>query len=86
MRVNCTSGGYSRPPTRLTWFINGDPANPAYLREYEPIVNARGLVLSRLGLEFTARQRHFLKGDLKLKVSDRRIAKLPGLDEVGPLS
>lgn len=68
VRVNCTSGGYSRPPTKLTWFINGEPASPAYLREYEPIVNARGLVLTRLGLEFTARQRHFQKGDLKLKV------------------
>lgn len=69
MRVNCTSGGFSRPPTKLTWFINGEAANSAYLREYEPIVNARGLVLTRLGLEFTARQRHFLMGDLKLKVS-----------------
>lgn len=69
VRVNCTSGGFSQPPTKLTWFINGEAANSAYLREYEPIVNARGLVLTRLGLEFTARQRHFLKGDLKLKVS-----------------
>lgn len=68
VRVNCTSGGFSRPPTKLTWFINGESANPAYLREYDEIVNARGLVLTRLGLEFTARPRHFLKGDLKLKV------------------
>lgn len=68
VRVNCTSGGYSRPPTKLTWFINGEAANPGYLQEYEPIVNSRGLVLTRLGLEFTARPRHFQKGDLKLKV------------------
>lgn len=68
VRVNCTSGGFSRPPTELSWFINGDPANSAYLREYDPIVNARGLVLTRLGLEFTARPKHFEKGDLKLKV------------------
>lgn len=76
VRVNCTSGGFSRPPTKLTWFINGEPASPAFLREYEPIKNARGLVLTRLGLEFTARQRHFQKGDLKLKVGGA--ARAPG--------
>lgn len=68
--MNCTSGR-SRPATQLSWFINGDLANPDYLRHFETIVTGReGLETSTLGLRFKVKHKHFRKGDMKLKVSD----------------
>lgn len=73
--VNCTSGR-SRPATQLSWFINGDLANPDYLRHYETIVTGReGLETSTLGLRFKVKHKHFRKGDMKLKVSTSRLDK-----------
>lgn len=69
VRVNCTSGR-SKPATRLTWFINGEPAMPAYLKEFDPIITGReGLETTVLGLEFKVRTNDFRKGDMKLKVN-----------------
>lgn len=69
--VNCTSGR-SRPATQLSWFINGDLANPDYLRHFETVVTGReGLETSTLGLRFKVKHKHFRRGDMKLKVNTR---------------
>lgn len=68
MRLNCTSGR-SKPAAHLAWFINGDPADSSLTRHYDTLVTGReGLETTVLGLEFRVRQRHFKKGDMKLKV------------------
>lgn len=69
VRLNCTSGR-SKPAAHLTWFINGEPADQSLAKSFETIVTGReGLETTILGLEFRVRQRHFKKGDMKLKVS-----------------
>lgn len=65
--MNCTSGR-SKPAAQLNWFINGEPADPKYLRGPETIVSGReGLETSILGLEFVVKPKHFKRGDMKLK-------------------
>lgn len=65
--MNCTSGR-SKPAAQLNWFINGEPANPKYLRGPETTVSGReGLETSTLGLEFVVQAKHFKRGDMKLK-------------------
>ncbi|KAL3266480.1 hypothetical protein HHI36_010650, partial [Cryptolaemus montrouzieri] len=67
VRVNCTAGR-SKPAAALNWFINGEPADPTFLRGPEVIITGReGLETSILGLEFTVRHKHFKRGDMKLK-------------------
>lgn len=67
VRVNCTSGR-SKPAAQLSWFINGEHADPNFLRGPDTIVTGReGLETSILGLEFAVRPKHFKKGDMKLK-------------------
>ncbi|KAL7045587.1 hypothetical protein ACKWTF_002266 [Chironomus riparius] len=67
VRLNCTSGR-SKPAAHLQWFINGEPADPILTRQFETLVTGReGLETTTLGLEFRVRQRHFKKGDMKLK-------------------
>ncbi|CAO1334690.1 unnamed protein product [Diamesa serratosioi] len=67
VRLNCTSGR-SKPAAHLAWFINGDPADSSLTRHYDTLVTGReGLETTILGLEFRVRQRHFKKGDMKLK-------------------
>lgn len=69
VRVNCTSGR-SKPAAKLTWFINGEVAEPSILRRYDTVITGReGLETTVLGLEFRVRLRHFKRGDMKLKVS-----------------
>ena len=68
MRLNCTSAR-SKPAAHLTWFINGDPADSSLIKQYDTLVTGReGLETTVLGLEFRVRQRHYKKGDMKLKV------------------
>lgn len=70
VRVNCTSGR-SKPAAHLNWFINGEPADPNFLRSYDTVVTGReGLETSILGLEFRVKNRHFRRGDMKLKVGN----------------
>lgn len=70
VRVNCTSGR-SKPAAHLNWFINGEPADPNFLRSYDSVITGReGLETSILGLEFRVKNRHFRRGDMKLKVSE----------------
>ncbi|XP_060531633.1 uncharacterized protein LOC132705194 [Cylas formicarius] len=67
VNVNCTSGR-SKPVAQLNWMINGEPAEPKYLRGPEIMVTGReGLETSILGLEFVARPKHFKRGNMKLK-------------------
>ena len=69
VRVNCTSGR-SKPAATLSWQINGQDADPQLLRKYNTIITGReGLETSTLGLEFRVRHKHFMNGDMKLKVS-----------------
>lgn len=71
VQVNCTAG-LSKPATHLNWFINGEPAEQAILKQFETIVMGHeGLEKSTLGLEFRVKAKHFRKGDMKLKVSVR---------------
>lgn len=52
VNVNCTSGR-SKPATHLTWFINGEPADPDLLKYYNVLITGReGLETTTLGLKF----------------------------------
>ncbi|KAL9923546.1 uncharacterized protein ACN2A1_002127 isoform 1-T1 [Glossina fuscipes fuscipes] len=67
VRINCTAGR-SKPAVQLSWFINGEVAEPQYLRKYNTILSGReGLETSVLGLQFRVEQHHFRNGDMKLK-------------------
>lgn len=67
VRINCTAGR-SKPAVNLSWFINGENAEPQKLRKYDTIVSGReGLETSVLGLQFRVEQQHFRNGDMKLK-------------------
>lgn len=68
VNVNCTSGR-SKPAVKLTWFINGNPANQDFVRPYKtPITGREGLEQTILGLRFRVHRDHFKNGDMKLKV------------------
>ncbi|XP_049536596.1 uncharacterized protein LOC125951670 [Anopheles darlingi] len=67
VRVNCTSGR-ARPAAQLAWYINSELVDPALLRRYPTIVSFPDqLETSILGLEFRVKQKHFRRGDMKLK-------------------
>jgi len=69
VRVNCTAGR-SKPAVKLSWQVNGEPVEQQKLRKYDTIVSGRdGLETSVLGLQFRVEQKHFRKGNMKLKVS-----------------
>lgn len=66
--MNCTSGR-SKPAVKLTWFINGNPANPEFVKQYKTLKTGReGLEQTILGLRFRVTRDHFKNGDMKLKV------------------
>jgi len=71
VNVTCISRN-SLPAAKLSWYINGEKADPIYLRSYpneiiHKSLRTTGLETSRLGLTFKVRHKHFLQGDLKLK-------------------
>ncbi|XP_015183705.1 PREDICTED: uncharacterized protein LOC107070225 isoform X2 [Polistes dominula] len=67
VRFNCTSAK-SKPAAMLSWFINGEPVDPQYLRgPHITEVDREGLETAVLGLEFRLRTKHFKKGDMKIK-------------------
>ncbi|XP_050320480.1 uncharacterized protein LOC126753252 isoform X3 [Bactrocera neohumeralis] len=75
IRMNCTSGP-SKPVCHLSWFINGEPANRSYLKQYEKyVVGREGLEMARLGLEFRVKGIHFQDGEIKMKC----VAKISSL-------
>lgn len=52
----------------MAWFINGEPADPDFLRgPFLQESGREGLETSTLTLEFTVKQKHFNHGDMKLK-------------------
>lgn len=65
--VNCTSS-QSKPAAKLSWFVNGEPANSAFLKGPYVMETEDEMEVTSLGLEFKVRPKHFRKGDLKLKV------------------
>lgn len=68
VNINCTSGR-SKPAVKLTWFINGQPANQDFLKQYKSLKTGReGLEQTILGLKFKVKPEHFKHGDMKLKV------------------
>lgn len=53
----------------MSWYINGEEADPSTIRKFKRLVTGReGLETSTLGLTFRVRHKHFKKGDMKLKV------------------
>ncbi|XP_076653129.1 uncharacterized protein LOC143359227 [Halictus rubicundus] len=67
VHMNCTSAP-SKPAALLTWFINGDPADTQYLRgPHITAVDEKGLETAVLGLQFRVANKHFKRGDMKLK-------------------
>ncbi|EDV30941.1 uncharacterized protein Dana_GF15111, isoform A [Drosophila ananassae] len=67
VRINCTAGR-SKPAVELSWYVNGEIAEPQKVRKYDTIVSGReGLETSVLGLQFRVEQKHFRNGDMKLK-------------------
>ncbi|TMW46097.1 hypothetical protein DOY81_008823, partial [Sarcophaga bullata] len=52
----------------MSWFVNGEAAEPRMLKKYETIISGReALETSTLGLQFRVEQHHFRNGDMKLK-------------------
>jgi len=84
LNLNCTSEP-SRPPTRLTWFVNGLEASDRMIRRFTPspaiedmkqiaAIDKTDLTQSVLGLQFWVTSEHFLSsnnGNRKLKVKCR---------------
>jgi len=66
VNVNCTSLR-SNPAAKLKWYINGEEADPAIIKNYQVIKEHSGLETSVLGLRFKVREKHFKTGDMKLK-------------------
>ncbi|TGZ47743.1 Uncharacterized protein DBV15_07478 [Temnothorax longispinosus] len=66
VRMNCTSAP-SKPPALLSWFINDEPANTDYLIGPNIVNVENGLQTARLGLKFHVANKHFRRGDMKLK-------------------
>jgi hypothetical protein len=66
VNVNCTSLR-SNPAAKLKWYINGEEAVPAIIKNYQVIKEHSGLETSVLGLRFKVREKHFKTGDMKLK-------------------
>lgn len=69
VKLKCRSGR-SKPAAQLQWYINGELADPSFLKGPDIIVTGReGLETSVLGLEFVVRAKDFIGGDMKLKCS-----------------
>ncbi|EGI69889.1 hypothetical protein G5I_01432 [Acromyrmex echinatior] len=66
VHMNCTSAP-SKPPALLSWFINDEPVNTDYLIGPNVVNEGNGLETARLGLKFRVANKHFRRGDMKLK-------------------
>ncbi|XP_050307679.1 uncharacterized protein LOC126744345 isoform X1 [Anthonomus grandis grandis] len=67
VNVNCTTRE-SKPAAQLSWMINGEPADPRYIKgPYKQYVGREGLESTSLVLQFTAKAKHFKRGNMKLK-------------------
>lgn len=66
VNVTCNAGA-SKPPAVVTWYINGEEVPPKYEKTYPIFRDQDQLFHSSLGITFTAEQRHFTYGIMKLK-------------------
>ena len=51
VNVTCISRN-SMPAAQLSWYINGEKADPVHLKSYQQFRNIEGLMTSKLGLAF----------------------------------
>ncbi|KAK4290295.1 hypothetical protein Pmani_036793 [Petrolisthes manimaculis] len=79
VRINCTSPR-SQPPATLTFYVNNQPADPSWLRQYSPIEEegSSGLETAVLGLHFPLRPGQLVRGPAVVKctavIEDRYLA------------
>ncbi|XP_071514169.1 uncharacterized protein [Panulirus ornatus] len=67
INLNCSSP-HSQPPASLTFYVNGEQADPAWLVHYRPLEDpATGLETSVLGLRFPLRPRLLHGGFVNVK-------------------
>lgn len=67
VNVTCTTKE-SKPAAQLHWMINGEPADPKYVKgPYKQFVGREGLETTSLNLQFVVQQKHFKRGNMKLK-------------------
>ena len=66
VNINCTSSK-SKPAAALRWYINSDKADESYEIKRKSTLHPDGLETSSLGLRFTASEKHFRHGSMKLK-------------------
>ncbi|KAF0287322.1 hypothetical protein FJT64_014244 [Amphibalanus amphitrite] len=64
--INCTSAP-SRPAASLTWYINGEQADPSLVSDYPIRRHRNGLETSKIGLKFRLRHGHLRQGGIKVK-------------------
>ncbi|XP_037070540.1 cell adhesion molecule 1-like [Pollicipes pollicipes] len=65
--INCTSAR-SRPAASLTWYINGEQADPSLVEDYPIHRHMDGLETSKISLKFRLRHGHLRHGGgLKIK-------------------
>lgn len=68
VNVNCSSGR-SKPAAKLSWMLNGKPADANYLKYYNNSTSdADSLETTVLGLNFLVTANSFVNGEMKLKV------------------
>ncbi|XP_023323626.1 uncharacterized protein LOC111697752 [Eurytemora carolleeae] len=66
LNVSCSSPN-SLPAAQLKWYINGEEADPGSLSNLKIHRSRDGLETSQLDLRFGLTEKHYRKGDLKLK-------------------
>ena len=80
VNVTCISRN-SLPAAKLSWYINGEKADPIYLRTYLEETNMRtGLQTSKLGLTFKVKRKKM--GENAKFFSDQRGSKKNFQEEV----
>ncbi|XP_054272866.1 uncharacterized protein LOC128993133 [Macrosteles quadrilineatus] len=81
INATCTSA-WSHPAPKLSWYINGAKADPAYLSEY-PVRVSHGLFSQSLSLTFYPERRHFQGPHLALEFRCRvTLDQLPPWERV----
>ncbi|XP_022252623.1 uncharacterized protein LOC111088056 [Limulus polyphemus] len=64
--LNCSSSRFTKS-LRLSWTINGKPANISYLVKYPDVHQQNGITFSQLGLRFIITQKHLHGDGLKIR-------------------
>jgi len=66
LNISCYSRN-SLPAAKLKWYINGEEADTGLLGDYVLTTSEHGLESSRLSLKFSLKEKHSIRGDLKIK-------------------